>query len=64
MFSKGGEIMETMYVKASEVAEIMGVSRAKAYKIIAEMNEELRMKNYIVINGRVPRKYLNEKIYK
>mgnify|MGYP000760794799 FL=1 len=56
--------METMYVKASEVAEIMGVSRAKAYKIIAKMNEELKMRNYIVINGRVPRKYLNEKIYK
>lgn len=56
--------MESMYVKASEVAEIMGVSKAKAYKVIAEMNEELRTRNFIVISGRVPRKFLNEKIYK
>lgn len=62
---KGGENMaETMYVRASEVAEITGVSKAKAYKLIAQMNEELKSQNYIVISGRVPRKYLMERLYK
>lgn len=62
---KGGENMtETMYVRASEVAEITGVSKAKAYKLIAKMNEELKSQNYIVISGRVPRKYLMERLYK
>ena len=60
---KGGENMtKTMYVRASEVAEMLDVSKAKAYKLIAEMNNELRSQNIIVINGRVPRKYLMKRI--
>lgn len=55
--------MKSMYVKAAEVAEITGVSKSKAYKIIAQLNDELKAKNYMVISGRVPRKYLMEKIY-
>lgn len=55
---------ETMYVRASKVAEITGVSKAKAYKLIAQMNEELKSQNYIVVSGRVPRKYLMERLYK
>ena len=51
------------YVKAAEVAEMIGVSRAKAYKMVAAMNEELKAKNYLVISGRVPRKFLMEKLY-
>lgn len=51
------------YVKAAEVAEMIGVSRAKAYKMIAAMNEELKAQNYLVISGRVPRKFLMEKLY-
>lgn len=54
---------DTMYVRASEVAEITGVSKAKAYKMIAHMNEELKSRNFIVISGRVPRKYLMERLY-
>lgn len=62
---EGGKNMtETMYVRASEVAEMTGVSKAKAYKLIAQMNEELKSRNFIVISGRVPRKYLMERLYK
>lgn len=56
------EMLETRYVRASEVAEMLDVSKAKAYKLIAEMNNELRSQNIIVINGRVPRKYLMKRI--
>lgn len=55
-------MLETRYVRASEVAEMLDVSKAKAYKLIAEMNNELRSQNIIVINGRVPRKYLMKRI--
>lgn len=60
----GGNMTESMYVRASEVAAITGVSKAKAYKLIAQMNEELKSRNFIVISGRVPRKYLMERLYK
>ena len=56
-------MQESMYVKASEVAEMTGVSKAKAYKMIAQMNEELKSRNFIVISGRVPPKYLMERLY-
>lgn len=53
---------DSRYVRASEVAEMLDVSKAKAYKLIAEMNNELKSQNIIVINGRVPRKYLMKRI--
>lgn len=55
-------MLDTRYVRAAEVAEMLDVSKAKAYKLIAEMNNELKSQNIIVINGRVPRKYLMKRI--
>ena len=52
-----------LYYTASEVQEMLGISRAKAYKIVKELNEELAAKGYIIISGRVPKKYLAEKYY-
>ena len=54
---------ESLFVKANEVAEVLGVSRAEAYRIIKRLNGELASKGYIVINGRVSRRYLEEQIY-
>lgn len=55
-------MVDSRYVRASEVAEMLDVSKAKAYKLIAEMNNELKSQNIIVINGIVPRKYLMKRI--
>ena len=35
--------MRAQFITASEVAEIMGISRSKAYQIVREMNRELKM---------------------
>lgn len=43
--------------------EILGVSRAKAYKVVRELNEELAAKGYIVTTGKVPKKFLAERLY-
>ena len=32
--------MRAQFITASEVAEIMGISRSKAYQIVREMNRE------------------------
>ena len=34
--------MRAQFVTAGEVAEIMGISRSKAYQIVREMNKELK----------------------
>ena len=34
--------MKAQFITAAEVAEIMGVSRTKAYQIVRDMNNELK----------------------
>ena len=50
-----------MYITADEVAELLGVSRGYAYKVIRGLNDELKAKGFRVISGKVPRKYFQEK---
>ena len=55
--------MKTVFYSAQEVAEILGVSRTKAYKIVKELNIELREKGYIIIAGKVPKRYFEQRCY-
>ena len=49
--------------KAEEVARELGISKPYAYKLVREMNEELKQKGFITIPGRVSRRYFEEKFY-
>lgn len=51
------------YIRADEIVEVMGISQAKAYKLIRQLNEELRKAGYITVSGRVSRRYFEERIY-
>lgn len=44
-----------MYITADEVAELLGVSRGYAYKVIRGLNDELAAKGFRVISGKVPK---------
>jgi len=48
-----------MYVDAKEVMRTLGVSRGKAYKLIEQLNEELKAQGYVIIAGKCSRKYFN-----
>ena len=50
-------------LKAKDVAEILGICTNKAYEVIRQLNGELREKGYMVVEHRVPRKYLMERFY-
>lgn len=52
-----------LFMRADEVAEEMGVSKAFAYKVIQRLNDELRKKGCITICGRIDRKYFHDQIY-
>ena len=54
---------ETLFIKASEVAVVMDVSRAYAYRIVKQLNEELAAKGILTIDGRTNRKYFYERLY-
>ncbi|MDS0526083.1 helix-turn-helix domain-containing protein [Clostridium sp. SHJSY1] len=51
------------YLTVTDVRKILGISTSKAYSIIRQLNNDLKSKGYIVISGRVPKKYFMEKYY-
>ena len=52
-----------LYLTAQEIAEMLGVSRSKAYRIVKELNDDLKNQGYLVIPGKVSRKYFSECFY-
>ena len=54
---------DCLFYTAHEVQEMLGVSRAKAYKIVKDLNDELAAKGYIVVSGKIPKRYLADKYY-
>ncbi|MDO5436529.1 MAG: ICEBs1 excisionase [Clostridia bacterium] len=54
---------DEIFVTAAELAQIAKISVGHAYKIIHRLNEELEQMGYLVFSGRVPRKYLEERLY-
>lgn len=55
--------MQRQFITAGEIAEIAGVSKGTGYKIIRELNAELKKMGYITITGKVPRTFFEEKAY-
>lgn len=54
-------MMELM--RANEVARELSMSTSYAYKLIRQLHDELKEKEYLTIPGRVSRKYLYERLY-
>ena len=52
-----------IYLTAAELAEMLGISRGHSYKLIQKMNAELSAKGYIVVAGKVPVKYFEERYF-
>lgn len=53
--------MKKQYMDVQEVEEALGISQSVAYKIIRELNSQLKAKGYITVSGRVNRTYFEEK---
>lgn len=49
------------FIDAEELAALTGVSKAGAYKIIQQLNEELKQKGYLIVRGRVIYPYFYER---
>ncbi|MCH5321318.1 MAG: DNA-binding protein [Eubacterium sp.] len=49
------------FMKVEEVAEVLGVSKSYAYKIVQQLNNELKKKGFLTISGRVNKQYFMEK---
>ena len=49
-----GGFMKAQYITATEVAEIMGISRSKSYQIVRQLNKELKAQGYLTVAGKCP----------
>lgn len=54
--------MENRFIRAEDVAQELNVSKPYAYKLIRQLNEELKAKGFITIAGRVNRQYFYERL--
>lgn len=52
-----------VFYNADDISVILTVSKPTAYRIIKRLNDELSKKGFIVVSGRVPKKYFDEKFY-
>ena len=57
------EKKQSLFMRAEEICELMEVSPSFAYKVIKDLNKELSDKGYMVISGKVSRKYFYERYY-
>ena len=49
------------FLNAEDVASILNISKGYAYKIMRDLNAELKAKGYITVSGRVNTQYFLEK---
>ena len=53
---------ENTFMRVDEVAKELGVSKSYAYKIVQQLNAELKSLGYLTISGRENRKFFLEKL--
>lgn len=55
--------MDKLFFSAKEIADILNISQQLAYKIIRQMNKQLAEKGYLVLRGKVSKRFFMEQIY-
>lgn len=56
--------MEKLFLTSNEVADLLNISQQQAYKIIRDMNKQLAENGFLILRGRINKKYFMEQIYK
>ena len=53
--------MSATFLRVTDVAAELGVSKSYAYKIVQRLNAELKNMGYLTVAGRISKKYFMEK---
>lgn len=56
-------MQNTILIGADEIAKLLDVSKAFAYKVVRDLNNELKQRGYIIIAGKVSRRFFEESFY-
>ena len=54
---------KNLFIRVDDMVSELQISKPYAYKLMREMNEELRKKGFMTISGRVSRQFFEEKFY-
>jgi hypothetical protein len=54
--------MGNSFMRVNDVAAELGISKSYAYKIVRKLNTELKNTGYLIVAGRVSKKYFMEKV--
>lgn len=57
------QVITDLFIKATEIAEVMGKSKSYGYKIVCELNKRLSQKGYMIVEGQTNRQYFYERFY-
>ena len=52
-----------LYISAKEVARELEVSDSFAYRLVRKLNDELEKQGFVVVKGKISRKYFEERVY-
>lgn len=52
-----------LFISAKEVARELEVSDSFAYRLVRKLNDELEKQGFVVVKGKISRKYFEERVY-
>lgn len=52
-----------LFISAKEVARKLEVSDSFAYRLVRKLNDELEKQGFVVVKGKISRKYFEERVY-
>lgn len=52
-----------LFISAKEVARELEVSDSFAYRLVRKLNDELEKHGFVVVKGKISRKYFEERVY-
>ena len=52
-----------IFISVKEICKTLSVSELKAYSIVRDLNKELSDKGYMILPGRVSRRYFEKRFY-
>lgn len=51
------------FLTAKDLRNILGMSESYCYKIIRQLNKELKDQGYLTVSGRIPEQYFYDRCY-
>jgi len=54
---------KNLFIRVDDMVKELQISKPYAYKLMREMNDELKKKGFMTISGRVSRQFFEEKFY-